>query len=64
MTDDEYGSLEEWLASRPECVHDADWTVIGYTEDDCLIVGPSDCETYGEALEQRETVHAHHFREQ
>jgi len=74
-----YDSMEAWLASRPECVQklaaefphgtqvtDASGTVfylLGYTEDDRLIVSPiSPFDDYDRAMEERTYVCAEHLR--
>lgn len=72
-------SIEEWLSTRPQCVQrlarefplgstfvidDAFYYLVGYTEDDTLIIthiNPDD--HYDEAVKNRKYVCADHFRD-
>lgn len=71
--------MDEWLKTRPECVQklaaefpvgdtveidgEPDHFVIGYTEDDKLIVTPIwPGDDYEAAMEARAYVCAHHYR--
>jgi hypothetical protein len=78
MADDRYDSMEAWIASRPESVRklaaefpiesrldtpDGPMWIIGYTEDDFLIISPiNPFDDYDGAHEQKRYVCAHHYR--
>ena len=76
-----YDSMQAWIASRPECVqklaqefplgtlitdeNETRYFLIGYTEDDRLIISPVDPhEDYDRARDERSYICAEHLRAQ